>query len=184
MDQAELNLMQHASKYYDPVKAHEYYIRNRNLKRQRLGLPIEEPDERQGGDSTSVRGSSRSPQVDSSSNKGVSTNNPLAASQARANALADKIKQKLDSRLATLDKQLKIPTNASPKVVAFLEKQNAQRSTNAKRASLAKLRGLGENLKTLISSARSQYAAAQGELAEKTERYQTTLADKPKDSRK
>ena len=44
---SEDHLMHYASKYYDPVKAHEYYLRNRELKGRRSSSKLNETGKEQ-----------------------------------------------------------------------------------------------------------------------------------------
>lgn len=183
LPQAELELMHYASQYYDPVKAHEYYIRNRDLKNKQKAEDDKlssESRQRQSEATAYVRNQISTAKTNELEKQTKDVDELLKALQTKAEESALRIKQKLEEHLATLNTQLQIPANASPKVRAFLEKQHAKQSASAKNASRAQLQALGKNLRTAISVARTQYAEARKATVEK---YKTALETETKNIR-
>lgn len=164
----EQELMHYASANYDPVKAHEYYVKNRELQGRGSteNLSGEELKKQQEKLQNQVEarqyvrnqiGTKKEAELESLQT-GVDAR--LQALTAKAQETSARIQQALKDHLASLEVQLKIPTNASPKVRAFLEKQHAKQKASAQQKSQAQLVALGKNLRTAVTTARTQYVAA------------------------
>lgn len=176
----EQELMHYASANYDPVKAHEYYVKNRELQgrgstsglsgealkkeREKLQNQVEARQYVRKEIGTKKKAELESLQT------GVDAR--LKALTAKAQEASARIQQALKDHLASLELQLKIPENASPKVRAFLEKQHAKQKASAQRKSQAELVNLGRNLRAAVTSARAQYVAARKGTIDK---YKTEL---------
>lgn len=174
----ELELMHYASANYDPVKAHEYYVRNRNLKgvgKSTKDLTKEqiksqqETNQRQTEARMYVRNQLSTKQKAERETQDKEAAIKNSAIVKAAEAASKSIQEKLAAHLAMLDTQLKVPENASPKVRAFLEKQHAKQKASAVGATRAKLGAIRKNLQTEINVARNNYAAAR---AATTKKYQ------------
>lgn len=185
----ELELMHYASANYDPVKAHEYYIRNRDLKgkaKSTKGLSEKQIKKQQ---ETAQRQTEARMYVQNQltikqkAEREKQDKDALAKQTAiykAADAAAKSIQAKLAAHLALLDTQLKVPANASPKLRAFLEKQHAKQKASAHGASRAKLNALRKNLRTEITVARDNYAKAR---AATTKKYQDLRVTEEKNIR-
>lgn len=180
MSERAKNFLKHyASKYYDPVKAREYYLRTRELKgKQNEGL-TKENREKQREATAYVRNeiaTRRKADLDANAKvrEGLTE---TRRSQAEAHAARmEKIRtdveaaraqimSKLQARLAQNSTELKIPTNASPKLRAFLEKQNASRTEDARKDAQAEMSKLRDDLKGALTKARDEYRASRETLA-------------------
>lgn len=149
-------LAHYASEFYDPAKAHQYYELNKQLKGGGAPAAKQTKDQRQ----QKVATAQNQREALSYANKQISgkrqteLKDAQTAQQARIAALhanvtkrSVEIKQKLEQALVKLreesDKTRKalvfnvIPSNASPQVRAFLEKQNAKLRDTAKKETAA-----------------------------------------------
>ena len=169
MNNSDLELMHYASANYDPVKAHEYYVRNRELKgagKSTKGLSAEqikaqrETSQRQTEARQYVRKQLSDKQKAERDAQRTTVSTKTSNAVKAAEAASKNIQDKLAAHLAQLDDMFKIPSNASPKVRAFLEKQHAKQKASATAATRSKMNALRKNLRTEISVARANYAAA------------------------
>jgi hypothetical protein len=197
-------LAHYSSEFYDPAKAHEYYERNKQLKGGSAPAAKETKEQRKQRITTATN----QRQALGYANKQISAKRQAdlkgaqSAQTARVEALrknveqrSAQIKQKLEQALAKLQaetaKSIKpvklneIPGNASPKLRAYLEKQNAklletsQKNTAAanrklsvatsaaQKAAQAETQKLGVEMKAAISKARSSYAASRNQIVSK-----------------
>ena len=62
----------------------------------------------------------------------------------RAQATRERIAEKLQALVDSIETGTRIPANASPKLRAFLEKQNSRQKAAAKNAAGAELQKVGE----------------------------------------
>lgn len=200
-------LAHYSSEFYDPVKAHEYYERTKKLKG---GPPVgakETPEQRKQRTTTAAN----QRQALGYANKQINAKRQSdlkgaqAAQKARTEAVRKnieqrtaQIKQKLEQALAKLKAEAdgsvkapklnEIPPNASPKVRAFLEAQNAKIKDQAKKeaatankklstasAAARKAAGdeskkLGNEMRAAITKARASYAQSRQQI---TTKYKT-----------
>lgn len=168
-------LMHYKSKYYDPVKAHEYYLRTRQLAAKNAKTALTSTKQR---DAFAVSQDSIAKARTAESEK-ISK-----AAQARIEELnkkADEAVKKISDTLDTLAKTIRgeiesvklneIPKDATPRQRAFLENQNRQiraRAANAGQKKYADAAGqgrkdqqnLGIALRGAVTTARDEYSAA------------------------
>jgi hypothetical protein len=198
IDKAEVKeFLAHMGAVYDPAKAHEYYLKNRELK----GLaPAAPKNETKAQRTARVATSQKKREARMYVGKQLrdkrqgESSTAQAAHKARmekirksAEASRKRIDDKLNKFLADLNtnaspvKQTplnKIPANATPKVRAFLEKQNAKISASnkeasdkaaadlatkksaAKKSAGVEMKRVGTELKTAVATARATYAAS------------------------
>jgi hypothetical protein len=208
-------LAHYSSEFYDPVKAHEYYLKNRELKGG-PATPAAKETPAQRKQRTATAANQR--QALSYANNQISTKRQAdlkgaqAAQKARTEAVRKnveqrtaQIKQKLEQALAKLKadaagaakpvKLNEIPPNASPKVRAFLEAQNAKikneaakeaatankklstASAAAQKAASAEAQKLGNEMRTAITKARDDYAKSRQQI---TTKYKTAAVTERK----
>lgn len=196
--------MHYASEYYDPVKAREYYLKNRELKGQSTAAPA--PPKKVTAASTAAaqrRESNARREAQSYSKNQIATKRTaeqsaqakaqaerLATIQKNAAALRERVVAKLNAAVEKVKAELagvklnEIPENATPKVKAFLTRQNqaimataygkAQKEMGAaSETANAELTKMGTDMKAAVSKARADYAANKQKIASK---YKTISA--------
>lgn len=153
----EAFLAHYASKYYDPVKAKEYYERTKELKGREKKLTSDTQKEAWGYARNQI-----------SEQRKTAKESAAAAQKAkiekiRADAESAKLRilDNLKARIADIMKTTPIPENASPKTRAYLEKMNAQRQQRAGREAQAEMKTLGESIRKALQSARDSYQGVQ-----------------------
>lgn len=199
MTVSEFKLL-HASDYYDPVKAHEYYLKTRELK----GLsPASTPVAPKKVTPASVEAAKRRETATRqrearayvkdriSSQKTSEQTAQEAAQQARSESIrknAEEVKARVMEKLTSAMDKVKaellgvklnvIPENATPKLKAFMMRQNqalmltaqkkAQKDSSAasEEANVA-MQKLGTDMKDAVSKARDEYTANKAALASK-----------------
>lgn len=187
-------LVHYASPYYDPVKAREYYLRTRELK-GRKAAEIDTAEKRD------ILGYTRKTinEKRQADTKQALTDQQRRVEEIRAKAEAtrDRIESKLIAYLEKVAKDLlevklnKIPESASPKLRAFLEKQNASiRGSAQRKASKAsqaareqarsEMKAVGEGLKKALNDARNSYKAQREAIQTKYEEAERTEYEKIK----
>lgn len=193
----EIDLWHYASKYYDPVKAREYYLRTRELKgnsgsSEKLS---KESRQRQAEAKGYVRDQINTARTNDSKVTAEAQKARLEKLQQDAKDTRDRIVEKLKGRIdelkANIDTALpkpelnKIPENATPRQKAFLQKQNdkmmseyntkrsrlakkaSQASSDANDAARAEIKKVGEGLREAVAKARTDYTAARKAMADK-----------------
>lgn len=188
----EIDLRHYASKYYDPVKAREYYLKTRELKGRSDGQAIsKESRQRQSEAKSYVRDQIRTQKQAEEETAATQYAERLEKMKAAAEELQAKIVAKLtefvDKIKADLEKEApkptlnKIPATASPRQRAFLEKQNqrlmdaynskvnkAQAKVNdAISESKKEIREVGVALREAVSTVRTEYTTARKAMREK-----------------
>jgi len=174
-------LAHYSSEFYDPVKAHEYYELNKKLKgNQSAGLSKEslaKQREAQSYTSNQIR-TKRKEALDANRTESKTQQEAHAARMEELRGKAEELRASIDEKLAAFieDKKpqlLKIPPNASPKVRAFLEKQNAIKTQSANKAigAMAKTsreerQVIGQSLRDVLTEARDTYAKSRAALSE------------------
>lgn len=155
-------LAHYADPNYDPAKAHEYYMENRQLKSGGRGRAAKVPKGPKGPSAQVLanraaaatkkrqREALRTSNQQLSASKKVETANATAAQQAKleklrsdANAMRDRIQKGLEDRMAAIAEKanlkfeptalIPIPSDASPKVREYLQQQNERRLAVANR---------------------------------------------------
>lgn len=170
-------LAHYASQYYDPVKAREYYLKNRELKGREPALSKESREnQRQAVDYVRNEVKTRKT-ADLDANK--ATQDKLRAQaevlseKQKADAEAHKarmeklskeaeatraaVMEKVTAQIEKIKEELAIPPNASPKVRAFLERKRATRLGNLQTKVKTELKNLQDDFKAKVESARSEY---------------------------
>jgi len=181
VDKAEVRdfLAHYSSEFYDPAKAHEYYVKNRELKgREAAGK------ETKGQRQARVYADKQIRTKKGSESKNLHTAQTAQMAKLRSNAEASRkrIEENLNKHLAKLQLQKKtplfeIPTNASPEVREYLNKQNARISeknaivvsnnkvaAKVKAEARAEMQRVGTELKAAVATARQSYAKAKTDL--------------------
>jgi hypothetical protein len=198
----DLDLRHYSSKYYDPAKAREYYLRTRELKGRSGGGETlsKESREAQSQAKTYVREQVRTQRT--AAQKAATAQQKARLEKLRKNAeatrerIVEKLKALTEKLVANIDVEVpkpklnEIPASASPKQRAFLEKQNARMmseyngklnkakdkarkaSSEANEAARAELKKVGTSLKDAVTQARTEYASARKAM---TEKYSTDL---------
>jgi hypothetical protein len=193
VDKTEVRaFLAHASEGYDPAKAHEYYMQNRELKDAKPAS-----SESKGQRKVRVQADKQTRAKKSSESKSLTSEKAAQLKQLRSNAEASRkrIEENLSKHLAKLNLQkmiplYEIPENASDAVREYLTKQNSKISeknaleaTNNRVASKvrsearAEMQRVGTELKAAVATARDSYAKAKAGLNGK---YPTPADTKPK----
>lgn len=174
---ADRILAHYASQYYDPVKAHEYYMQNRQLKGNQPAEKLsKESRQRQAEAQSYVRnqiGTARkADQTQAADNYKNQTEQLRATADAARQAIVDELKAFVrDLKNKTAPQLLPIPRDASPKLRAFLESQNARRASEAaskqNEVVSGKLKQLTDDLHNALEKARTDYVASRKASSEK-----------------
>jgi hypothetical protein len=164
------DLRHYASKYYDPVKAREYYLKTRELKGREPALSKESLAKQR--EATSYVRNEINSRKQADLDKLDASRDQLSAQaksqaeahkarmekiQAEGQAAREAIVKKLTDHIEKIKGQLKIPANASPKLRAYLEKQQERRLRSATGSAKSELSRLSESLSTTISNAQDEY---------------------------
>lgn len=163
-------LAHYASKYYDPAKAREYYLRTRELKGDQPELS-EESRQRQREATAYV-----SNEIRKNRDAGLNANDQAqkalslaAENRAKAHAARmeklqqqatqerEKLVKKLRAKIEKIEKQLATPEGATPKMRAFLEKQRKSKLGDAREGAKGELSNLASEFRGAISAARNDY---------------------------
>lgn len=202
----------YASEFYDPAKAHEYYLRNRKLKngaRSVKGLTSTQK-EALAYTNNNIR-TARKGETDKATSAQKSRVDTL---RKNAETAQNNIKSKLDALMASLQAKADsppatpppkpqplnvIPSTASPKVKAYLTRQNAQltranataakewankqaandssnkkAAITARQAASVEMQRVGTELKASVTKARASYEASKKQIAAKYDKAFTT----------
>lgn len=165
-------LAHYASQYYDPVKAHEYYVRNRELKGRENASLSKESRQRQSEGVSYVSNEiskRRQSELDANTAKVKGLTDTATAKteahkarmeklQADVQKAREEIVSKIQARLEQITGELAIPSNASPKLRAFLTKQNAIRSNSAQAQAAADFSKIRNSIVASINHAQEEYA--------------------------
>lgn len=163
-------LAHYASKYYDPVKAKEYYERTKKLKGREPQLSAESRQRQSQATAYVSKEIATKRKADLDANAATRTKLTAAAKaqaeahtarmeklQTEATAKREKIVEQLKSHMEKLNDSLKIPANASPKRRAFLEKQRASQLNTAAGKAKEEMATLQAGLSNAINSAKRDY---------------------------
>lgn len=178
------DILEHASEYYDPVKAHEYYERTKELKGRRSGSGLKSQKQKEGWSYTQ----SRVKEAKDTELDAASDSNKQAVEQLRANgeqrrkAISEKIKKlmeqisgNVEAEIAALPKGLSKADRAE-KVKKIREKAGADRESERGKAG-ADREQVRSELKTSIATARDTYKKARDAIAAKYEEKLNTEYD-------
>lgn len=166
-----VTLMHYASEHYDPVKAHEYYLKTRELAAKNPAM------------SKTQKEVWNVAKDDISTKQKVETETAQTDQEARLVNLRKSAEDSRDRILASLKSALEkvkvdtpIPRDASPKLRAFLLKQQKANSEKARKDSASQLNKMGRALQGEIAQAREAYAAATKARSEKYKAMNATEA--------
>lgn len=167
-------LAHYASKYYDPVKAKEYYERTKELKGRKKSLTSDNQRQAWNYAQNQIQ-TKRDAEKKANQNAGKAAKEAAAKAQKErleklqkdAEAMQTRIIEAVQKRLAEINKETPIPLNASPKVRAFLAEQNAKRRASATKAAKGELQKLGQDLRGALQKARESYQGVQSGLSKK-----------------
>lgn len=177
-DRVDAFLAHYASKYYDPAKAREYYLRTRELKGDQPALS-DESKQRQREATAYVSDQIRSKRdADLAANNQALNNLSLAAQkraqahaarmeklQEQATAERKKLVAKIKAKVEKIEKQLAVPEGASPKRRAFLEKQRRSQLGTARESARGQMANLSLKFRAAVSNARDDYRAFRNEVS-------------------
>lgn len=163
-------LAHYASKYYDPAKAREYYLKTRQLKgrepvlskqsRQRQSEATAYVSKEIGAKKTAdlKANAAQRTKLDAAANANAKAHaERMKKLTEDATAVRDAVVSKLKAHLEQIQAQTKIPANASPKQRAFLEKQRASQLNSAANKAEQDLGALQSGLMRSIDKARDDY---------------------------
>ena len=174
-------LAHYASPYYDPVKAHEYYMRTRKLKGRE---PASTPEQRKKEGVAYAKAQVSAARDADLTAAAKAQEAKLTDLQNKAVAARDKIVEKLMARVEELKAQAEgvrvnqISPTAANKLKAFLEKHNVYRKRKAidaankeistsSAAAKEEIQKIGTDLKDAVAKAREAYAANRQAMVEK-----------------
>jgi len=188
---------------YDPVKAHEYYMKNRELRGAVTPQKGETKEQRKARVSTSQKQREGRMYVNNqlSKQRQAETKDMQSAQQVRLDAIrknAEASRARIEGKLNTFLQELtakakpvkliplnEIPSNASPRVRAFWERQNANivksnrdaveksnaanaaKKNTAKAQAAAEMKRVGSELKNAVAEARATYEESKKQMREK-----------------
>lgn len=183
--QDEEFLAHYASKYYDPVKAREYYLRTRELKGRDKAKDLSaESRQKQSEGTAYVRNVISTKKKADLEKASKDTTAKIEAMQKKAEDTRKEITDKFEALIEKLKAKKetglnKIPENASPRLRAFLMRQNKRLTesinkdmVSAQKNASASIRAVGMNLRSAVSDAREAYRNSRKSI---TEKYDTDL---------
>lgn len=156
-------LAHYSSKYYDPAKAREYYLRTRELKGREPVLSAESRQKQSEAmayvsKEIQTRRTADLTKLDAAAKAQAEAHTArMEKLQGEAKEFQEKIVAKLKAKLEQIEKQLKIPENASPKLRAFLQKQRQAQVKTAVGKAKEDLDGFKSGLNNAINTAREDY---------------------------
>lgn len=165
-------LRHYASKYYDPAKAREYYLRTRELKGRRSTTELKTDDQKQGWDYVkSEVGNNRKAELAKAAESNKQAVEELrAAGEERRKAISDKLREIMDGISATaaaenerISKEVEAKIARLPRIPKGISKERAAQFAELRRQEIAKIRGeagveresLGEAVTNTAASERS-----------------------------
>lgn len=155
-ERVEAFLAHYSSDYYDPEKAREYYLRTRELKGRKAAEMNTTQREAFGYAKTQISEKRKEAKTTAQ----VNQVQKLEELRKKAVETQARIEAQLAEYFTQIQTELKIPANASPKLRAFLQKNQNQRMASAKQASAKKRREVGLALRSALTEARESYATA------------------------
>jgi iron uptake system EfeUOB component EfeO/EfeM len=148
--QAEAEFMHYASPYYDPVKAHEYYMRTRELKGRRSTSKMSEEQKEAW---TYVKDQVSAEKKQKNDANKAATKTEVEKLRSDASATRERISAKLKSWLAVISLDAKnqkaaVLADSAKRRLGITEKATGERKTERKQ--------VAAKLKTAINSARAK----------------------------
>ena len=163
-------LAHYASKYYDPAKAREYYLRTRELKGDQPALSKESAQRQREANAYVSNELKNKRDAELKTNDQARTQLSAAAEkrqaahvvrmeklQEKATAEREKIVAKFKAKIEKIEKQLAIPEGASPKLRAFLTKQRKAQLGTASENARGEMGKLANEFRGAIANARNEY---------------------------
>lgn len=173
----EAFLAHYADPDYDPEAARRYYLRTRKLKGRKPGkklLPGSQRRTGQAGRAQEQLAKAATP-VKKASLKPQTQEQQITSLQKAGEAAVIRIQTQLDDFLSQISAQTPIPADASPKLRAFLEKQQLARAKGKVREANAEVRKIGLGLKEAIAKAKADTQSSK----KSTAKAKTSTAKKP-----
>ena len=189
MKDLEEYLLHYASEYYDPIKAHEFYMKNRELKgRTTKGMSTEQR-EAWGFAKENIRNEKKSKVEEAKTTKEKQIEDFRAKAEATRQRIAEKLKMLIEQieekKKNELEKLEDIPKNISPeqraklmekrkKKIADLREDSKENKDEVRDDVKVEREKTRTELKSLITNARETYKIAKADLDVKYEKiYQT-----------
>lgn len=147
------NLQHYASPYYDPQKAHEYYMRTRELKGRRSATKLSDEGKKVWSYTKNEIKAEKKAKVEGEQEKRKQT---ITALRERASATREQI----SARLKELNDALTKRASRKKEAIDSDKKSDAANSANAS----AERKQVASRLKSAISAAREAYKAAKESL--------------------
>lgn len=156
----------YASKYYDPVKAKEYYERTKKLKGRQQSQALSSADQKNIWNvSQDSIAKEKQKALDKESKSHTSS---VESAKKKAEEARARITKALEERIANIKNvEIRIPENATPERRAFLEGIRSKRLAAASDKSRGQLRKLSKDLTNSLKTARETYAKNKQEIVEK-----------------
>lgn len=178
-------LSHYASPYYDPVKAHEYYMRTRVLKGRKPAQKLSAASkQKQREGLLYAKEQVRTKRAADLKSSAKAQEAKLKALQTNATKRRDAITKKLNDRVTQLKAQADsirknaISATANEKLKNYLNKQNVYRTNKANaqankeaqeaaRAANEEIKKVGSDLKDAVKKARESYTASRKAMIER-----------------
>lgn len=158
MGRAEAEWLAHyASPYYDPQKAHDYYMRTRKLTpRAPATTQAQKEGLKYAGDKLTANRKAELKKLADKTNRTVSTTQArAAASRKKLTAKAKALRIQVIKR--QMDNILKIPKGASPEEIVRIGKANRSEMARAKAKAASDLQKVNQRAQAIIERARKSY---------------------------
>lgn len=151
-------LVHYASKYYDPVKAREYYLRTRELKGRKKAQALDSKEQKEvwAVSQDDMRKQKTAELNKESANYKTKVETARENSEKAKNRISNELKSFIDNLTST---QLRIPSNASPRLRALLEKQHKIQSNRKRQQARKQIQKVAGDLRTTLTTARETYAS-------------------------
>ena len=164
-------LEHYASKYYDPVKAHEYYMRTRELKNQRAAESLKNAKQReiwQVSKDSIAKAKAAEVKTAQDAMKTASENTKRLTERYKAQVAAKR------EKLAEEVKKLNLPSTTPPKVQSFLARQLSNKIQTSQRLTAQEGKKLNDTIQSVMRIAQETYTKRMKEIQEKYKRESDT----------
>lgn len=164
-------LEHYASKYYDPVKAHEYYMRTRELKNKREAESLKTTKQReiwQVSKDSIAKAKAAEVKTAQDAMKTASENTKRLAERYKAQVAAKR------EKLAEEVKKLNLPSMTPPKVQSFLARQLSNKIQTSQRLTAQEGKKLNDTIQSVMKIAQETYTKRMKEIQEKYKRESDT----------
>lgn len=155
----------YASEFYNPQKAHEYYLKTRKLKNKAAATSFTNDNQKKAY--AIAKDSIDSAKASDLAKNADTANQAMDSAHADAQAASERISAKLTDFLKQVMSDTPVPGNASPALRSFLEAQRSARSRGAGKQANADLQKVGNDLKAAIAKAREAYATGKQTITDK-----------------